>query len=309
MANRDSPAVARIFDRRTVRRRRDRTASRFPEYDFLFREVADRLADRLADITRSFATAIELGSRNGIVRRAVAGLGRIDRLVEADLSAAMVADGGLAVVADEECLPFAPAAADLVLSNLSLHWVNDLPGTLVQIRRILRPDGLFLAAMLGGDTLRELRRALIEAEEATSGGAAPRVSPFAGLADAAALLQRAGFALPVADTDTITVTYADALSLMRDLRGMGETNAILARPGGFTRRTTLLEATARYVELYADEQGRIPATFQILYLAGWAPHESQQRPLAPGSADKRLADALGTQERSAGETAGGRRKG
>ncbi len=301
MAKGDSSAVVRIFDRRAVRRHRDRAASRFPECDFLFREVAERLADRLLDVNRSFETGIGLGARGGILRGALAPADRVRWLVETDLSAAMIADSQPACIADEEFLPFAPACADLIVSNLSLHWVNDLPGALAQIRRTLRPDGLFLAAMLGGDTLRELRRAMLEAEESVSGGAAPRVSPFADLADAAALLQRAGFALPVADMDTITVTYADALSLMRDLRGMGETGAAVARPSAFTRRAVLLEAAARYAALYGNGEGRIPATFQVLFLAGWAPHQSQQRPLRPGSAETRLADALDAEERSAGE--------
>jgi SAM-dependent methyltransferase len=303
MAERASPDGIRIFDRRAVQRHRDRAAFRFSEYDFVFREVAARLVDRLTDINRTFGRAVELGAHGGILRDAVAESGKVEWLAATDLSYAMAAESAPAVVADEEFLPFAPASADLVLSNLSLHWVNDLPGALLQIRRALRPDGLFLGAMLGGDTLGELRRALIEAETATTGGAAPRVSPFADLADAAALLQRAGFALPVADMDTITVTYADPLALMRDVRGMGEANAVAARPAGFTRRATLSEAAARYAALFGGPDGRVPATFQVLYLAGWAPHESQQAPLRPGSAAARLADALGGDERPAGEKA------
>jgi SAM-dependent methyltransferase len=321
MAEREPLDSAHIFDRRMVRRHRDRAAFRFSEYDFLFREVAARLVDRLADINRTFGRAVDLGSHGGILRRALAGSGKIDWLVETDLSCAMVsglrragaasaaqAGGGVAVVADEEFLPFAPGSVDLVLSNLSLHWVNDLPGTLLQIRRALRPDGLFLGAMLGGDTLGELRRVLIEAETAATGGAAPRVSPFADLGDAAALLQRAGFALPVADSDTITVTYPDAIALMRDLKGLGEANAVAARPAGFTRRTTLFEAAARYAALFGDADGRVPATFQVLYMLGWAPHESQQKPLRPGSAAARLADALGSDEKPAGEKVGPSKK-
>jgi SAM-dependent methyltransferase len=295
----------RIFDRRAVRRHRARAARNLSDHEFLFREVADRLADRLADINRTFGRAVELGARAGMLREALSAGGKIASLTETGLSDA---DARLDMIADEEFLPFADQSVDLVISNLSLHWTNDLPGTLIQVRRALKPDGLFLAAMLGGDTLAELRHALIEAEAAITGGVSPRVSPFADLGDAAGLLQRAGFALPVADTDTITVTYEDALSLMHDLRGMGETNAVADRTKGFTRRAVLFDAAARYADLYGGADGRIPARFQILYLAGWAPHESQQKPLRPGSAASRLADALGTEERPAGEKAPGGEK-
>ena len=286
-----------IFDRRAVRLHRDRAAAHLSDHDFLLREVAGRLADRLADISQTFECAVELGARAGILRDAVSSAGKIDHLIETGLSGTH----GPGVVADEELLPFAAQSVDLVLSNLSLHWVNDLPGALIQIRRALKPDGFFLAAMLGGNTLTELRHALLDAETAATGGVSPRVSPFADLGDAAGLLQRAGLTLPVADIDTLTVTYSDSFALMRDLRGMGETNAVAARTMGFTGRSVLFDTAARYAALYADADGRIPATFQILYLAGWAPHESQQKPLRPGSAKSRLADALETDEHPAGE--------
>ncbi|HZD24669.1 MAG TPA: methyltransferase domain-containing protein, partial [Alphaproteobacteria bacterium] len=203
----------------------------------------------------------------------------------------------------EEALPFQPGSFDLVLSALSLHWVNDLPGALLQIRGALKPDGLFLAAMLGGDTLMELREALLLAEMELTGGASPRISPMADLREAGALLQRAGFALPVADSDRLTLTYAEPFSLLRELRGLGEASAGGSRPRGFARRA-LFEAAARiYHERHAGPDGRIPATFEVLYLIGWAPHESQQRPLRPGSAAQRLADALDTEEHSAGDQA------
>lgn len=301
MVGSDPSARAQVFDRHALRRHLRRAAARLAEHDFLLREVAGRLADRLADVNRTFECAVELGARGGILRDAIAPGGKVAALVETGLTPAQGRASRLDVVADEEFLPLAAGSVDLVISNLSLHWANDLPGALIQIRRALKPDGLFLAAMLGGDTLRELRHALIEAETAVTGGASPRVAPFADLADAAGLLQRAGFALPVADSDTLTVTYADAFALMRDLRGMGETNAVAARLRSFTPRSVLLDAATRYASSYGGADGRIPATFQILYLAGWAPHESQQRPLQPGSATTRLADALGTQERSAGE--------
>jgi SAM-dependent methyltransferase len=191
----------------------------------------------------------------------------------------------------------------LVLSTLELHWTNDLPGALLQLRQVLKPDGLLLASLFGGETLAQLRRALMEAELAEEGGAGPRVSPFADVRDLGQLLQRAGFALPVVDSDTITVTYADALALMRDLRAMGESNAVRERRRGFSRRATLFGAARRYAELFAGPDGRIPASFEIITLTAWAPHESQQRPLRPGSAATRLAAALGTTERSAGERA------
>ena len=293
----------RLFDRRAVRRHRDRAAASFRAHDFLFAEVAARLADRLEDVNRRFADVLDLGCRDGVMARALAARGGDASVTGCDPSLEMARRaGGRAVVADEDALPFGDGAFDLVLSALSLHWVNDLPGALVQIRRVLRPDGLLLAAMLGGGTLGELRRALIEAEDRIEGGASPRVSPFAELRDAGDLLQRAGFALPVVDADIITVSWPDALSLMRELRGMGETNAVAERRRGPTRRATLFAAAERYRELYGDGDGRVPATFEILYLTGWAPHASQQQPLAPGSAAARLADALDAEERPAGDT-------
>jgi SAM-dependent methyltransferase len=304
----DDPAAdpMRVFDRRLVRQRRDRAAPGLAAHDFLLREVAERLVDRLADIRRRFPLALDLGCHNGAVAAAIQGRGGIETLVQCDLSPAMAmraAPAGPALAADEEFLPFAAGAFDLVLSNLSLHWVNDLPGTLLQIRRILRPDGLLLAAMLGGETLHELRAALTEAEIAERGGATPRVSPFAELRDAAGLLQRAGFGLPVADTDTITVTYADALALMRDLRGMGEANAVRDRDRRPASRSLLARMAAIYQQRHGAADGRVPASFQVLFLTAWAPDPSQQTPLRPGSAKARLAEALGTVERPAGDKA------
>jgi SAM-dependent methyltransferase len=207
-------------------------------------------------------------------------------------------------VADEESLPFAPASFDLVVSAMDLHWVNDLPGTLIQINRILKPDGLLLAAMLGGATLWQLRQALATAESEIEGGLSPRVSPFADLRDIAALLQRAGFALPVADSETIDVEYDNALALMRDLSAMGESNLVAERRRSFSRRATLLRAAAIYGERFTLPSGRVVASFEVLFLHGWRPHASQPKPLKPGSAAKRLADALGGAEQSAGEKAG-----
>lgn len=285
--------IMTVFDRALVRRHRDRAAPGFAGFNFLMEEVAERLADRLEDVRRDFPTTLDLGCRDGTLGRVLAGRKGIETLVSCDLSPAFAAQASCpAVAADEEALPFADGAFDLVVSALDLHWVNDLPGALLQIRRSLKPDGFFCAAMLGGETLMELRRCLIDAELELSGGISPRVSPFAEIRDAGRLLQRAGFALPVVDSDTLTVTYSDALALMRDLRGMGETNTVLARRKVPARRELLFDAARRYAEHYAEEDGRIPATFQILYLAGWAPHESQQQPLAPGSGQIPLSDAI-----------------
>ena len=293
-----------VFDRLAVRRHRDRAAAGFAAHDFLKREVAERLADRLADMTRGFPLALELGAHDGTLARALSGRGGIATLVQCDLSPVMLARGqGLRVAADEERLPFAAGAFDAVLSVLSLHWVNDLPGTLIQAWHALRPDGLFLAALFGLGTLIELRQAFAEAELSGEGGVSPRVSPFVELRDAAGLLQRAGFALPVADAETIDVTYADPLRLMAELRGMGEANAVVERRKRFTRRATLLAAAAAYRDRFARTDGRVPASFEVIWLTAWKPDPSQQKPLRPGSAAQRLADALGTAERSAGEKA------
>ncbi len=298
------PDSMTVFDRAVVRRRRDRAAARLAAHDFLYREVADRLADRLADVNRRCPRALDPGCQTGALAAALEGRGGIETMGHCDLSAEMAALAPApAVAGDEEALPFAEGAFDLVLSSLSLHWVNDLPGALSQIRRALKPDGLFLAAMPGGETLKELRQALAEAEIAGEGGLSPRISPFVEVRDAGNLLVRAGFALPVADIETITVSYPDPLAVVRDLRGAGEANAVLERRRGPSRRTTLFSALARYGELYGDADGRVPATVQVIYLTAWAPDPSQPKPLKPGSAKTRLAEALGTAEIPAGERA------
>jgi SAM-dependent methyltransferase len=297
-----------VFDRGLVRRHRDRAAGEFGRHDFLVREVAERLAERLDDVTRDFPRALDLGCHNGVLSQVLGDRGAVETLIQSDLSAAMAhlaaGNGRPSLAADEELLPFAPGSFDLVMSVLSLHWVNDLPGSLIQIGRCLKPDGLFLAALLGGETLHELRAALLQAEIEVEGGASPRVSPFLDLADAGALLQRAGFALPVADRDVITVDYPDALTLMADLRAMGEANALEDRRRTPTRRATLLRAAALYQELFARDDGRLPATFDVIYLTAWAPHASQPKPLRPGSAAQRLAEALDTRELPTGDKVG-----
>ena len=282
-----------LFDRRAWRAHRER-ALRLGPVDFLHAEVAERLTDRLDVVNREFAAALDLGARNGALAHALGTRSGTSRVVAAEPAAAFLAGApGPRVAADPELLPFRDASFDLVVSNLILHWADDLPGALIQLRRALRPDGLLLAAMLGGQTLIELRTVLFEAELEEEGGVSPRVSPSIELSDAAALLQRAGFALPVADSETITVSYPDLLALLRDLRGMGETNALVARRRCL-RRTTLARAALIYAERFGDAEGRIPATFEILFLCGWAPHPAQPQPLPRGSATARLADALKT---------------
>jgi malonyl-ACP O-methyltransferase BioC len=302
-----SSDTLQVFDRAALRRHRDRAAGGWPAHDFLVREVGRRLVERLDDIRRDFPRVLDLGCHGGTLAELLAGRDGIETLVQCDLSPAMArraaGNGALTLAADEEALPFAPASFDLAISALSLHWVNDLPGALLQIRQALKPDGLLLAAMIGGESLHELRVAWMQAEIATLGGASPRVSPFAELRDLGNLLQRAGFALPVADFDEIPVTYADPFAAMRELRAMGEANAVADRSRSGLRRETLLRAAEEYQRRFALPDGRVPLTFQVLYLTAWAPHASQPQPLAPGSAKQRLAAALASEERSAGETA------
>ena len=253
------PPQARIFDRRLLRERRNRAAHGLHAHDFLLTEIAERLADRLSDIARRFPVALDLGARDGILARTLQGRGGIETLVQSDAALVNVRrlQGGSNLAADEELLPFKEQCFDAVLSNLSLHWVNDLPGALAQIRSSLKPDGLFLASLFGTGTLQELRTALMEAELAETGGASPRVSPFA------------------------------------DLRGMGETNILFDRLKQPTRRTVFARAAAIYQERFADAQGRLPATFQVLFLTGWAPAPSQQQPARRGSGQTSLKDVFG----------------
>ena len=294
-----------VFDRSTLRRRRERAARRWGDQAFLKREIAARVVERLDDVRRRFDLALDLGCHGDEIAAALGGRASVGTLVRADLGFGFArgADGP-ALVADEEALPFAPRAFDLVLSAMSLHWVNDLPGALIQIARILKPDGLLLGAMLGGGTLWQLRQALADAESEVEGGLSARVSPFADLRDAAGLLQRAGFALPVADSETIEVDYESALALMRDLGAMGESNLVAERRRGFSRRATLTRAAEIYGERFALPSGRVAASFEVLFLHGWAPHPAQPRAIRRGSASHRLAEALGTAEISAGEKAG-----
>ena len=292
-----------IFDRVLMRARRRRAAA-LGAATFLVDRVAEDFADRLATVLRRFAYALDLGTPTDAVRRALAASGKVDNIIAVDALADPASVGaGLAVAADEEALAFRDGSLDLVVSALALQYVNDLPGTLIQVRRALRPDGLFLAALAGGDTLAELREAFAAAEAEIEGGVSPRVAPFADLRELGALLQRAGFALPVTDVDRLTVRYATPFALMQELRRMGATNTLIERRRRPLRRATLVRMAEIYHERFSDPDGRIRATFEIVWLSGWAPHESQQQPLRPGSAQRRLADALGAEEISAGEKA------
>lgn len=297
-----------LFDRDLLKVRLDRAAPDYASADFLKRRTAEDVVMRLETILRRFPVAVDLGARNGAFSQALAAsdaAANIDVLFQTDLSARMLGTGnGLSVVADEERLPFGDATLDLAVSTLSLHWTNDLVGALIQIRRALRPDGLFIGAIFGGATLTELRQALLQAEDEVSGGASFRVSPFADAIDAAGLLQRAGFALPVADVDRVKVRYGHPIELLHDLRRMGETSVLLDRSRKPMGRRVLARAMEIYVERFAQADGRVPATFEIVAVTGWAPHASQQKPLRPGSAKMRLADALGSVEQSAGEKPG-----
>ena len=296
MAQGERPGPAAVFDRAALRAHRDRAAPGFEGGgDFLLRAVSERLGERLGDVKRRFTRVLDLGCHTGQLGPLLRARGPLDLHVEADLSHAMVrrASGPHRLVADEERLPLRPASLDLVVSALGLHWVDDLPGALIQIRRALVPDGLLLAAMLGGETLFELRDSFLHAEARREAGARPHVSPFADLRDAGALLQRAGFALPVVDGERLKVTYASPCALMRDLRAMGEGNAARGRGSRFARRATFREMAARYREGFGLPGGRVPATFHVLYLTGWRPHESQQQPARRGSARTPLATALG----------------
>jgi SAM-dependent methyltransferase len=295
-----------IFDRRLLRQRRDRAAKGVHGFDFLFVEIAGRLMERLEVVKRAFPLVVDLGSAHGALALQLQQRPGTERVICMDTSFAMLRQSSavLGVVADEEMLPFRAASLDAVVSNLNLHWVNDLPGALLQIKQALKPDGLFLAALPGGESLKELRQCLMEAELAVSGGVSPRVSPFIDSREMGALMQRAGFALPVVDSDTVTVHYSNPLKLMHDLRGMGASNATYNRLMKATRRNVLLEAARLYHEKFADAEGRVPATFQVIYTIGWAPHDSQQQPLKPGSAQHKLADALQTVEVPAGDKAG-----
>jgi SAM-dependent methyltransferase len=286
-----APSYPVIFDRALVRRNLMR-AHQQGFVDFLSRQVADELRERLALVLRDFSLVLDLNAPDQQIRQVLEQHSGIERVIRAASSLRR----GVDLVADEESLPFAPQVFDAVISSLSLQHVNDLPGVLAQMRAILKPDGLFIGCLLGGDTLKELRNVLMDAETELEGGIAPHIAPFADVRAMGGLLQRAGFALPVVDQDVVSVRYPHALALMRDLRGMGLGNALRDRRMRPLRRSTLMRALALYQERFAGADGRVRATFELIWLSGWAPHDSQQKPLKPGSAQKRLAEALGTVE-------------
>ena len=285
----DAPAA--LFDTALARRRLAR-AERGGYAGFLLDRLAEDLDDRLGAVLRGFTTVLDLATPAPAATRILAA--RYPEALRVRL--APLPEDGCVIVGDPELLPVAAGSIDLAVSLLALHAVNDIPGTLIQLCRALRPDGLFVGCLLGGATLTELRQSFGQAESEIEGGISPRVAPFAAVREVGALLQRAGFALPVADTDTLTVRYADVFGLMRDLRAMGLTNVLTDRRRTPLRRATLLRAAEVYAERFSDADGRIRATFEVLWLSGWVPHASQQKPLRPGTAQSRLADALGTVE-------------
>lgn len=281
-----------IFNRGLLKLRRDKCAKNFAKHAFLNQEISQRLIDNLQDIKRAFNTVLNLNVDKATIRDHL----QDSFILNQDISLNMARRSeSCAVQGDEEFLPFKDQSLDLVLSCLNLHWVNDLPGALAQIIHSLRPDGLFLAAALGGETLNELRSSMLKADIDQSGGSSPHISPFMDIRDGGALMQRAGFALPVVSTERITVKYSDAFSLMKELKGMGENNALIKGYKGLSSRALMMKVAQYYQDDFADAKGRIPATFDIIYMQGWAPHDSQQQPLKPGSAKMALKDALGAE--------------
>lgn len=286
-----SPPI--LFDRARLRKSRARRALSFPRHDFLHREAAVQLAESLAFIRHPFPTMVELGSHTGQLGSLLATRPGTERYIQCDLSPAVLNDkSGLRVALDAELLPFAENSVDAVVSVLDLHWVNDLPGSLAQICRMLKPDGLFMAVVPGGETLRELRHILTATDIARTGGAGPRVAPFIDVRDAGALLQRAGFALPVADSDQLTITYPSMFALMDDLRSSGQSNMLIGRTNHFTPKAFFMDAAARYAAEYNDAEERIPATVELITLTGWKPSVTQQQPAKRGSGKVSLTEVF-----------------
>jgi SAM-dependent methyltransferase len=290
-----------LFDRNLLAHRLDRAAGGFSQAHFLRERAVEDLIETLSAINRAFDITLDMAARDGAFGRAIAGTPVADKiglLIEGELSERLSAQqsGAARLIMEEEALPFGDDSLNLVVNGLSLHTVNDLPGVLVQVRRALKPDGLFIGSLFGGETLTELRACLMEAELEVRGGYGPRIAPFAESPDLIDLLKRTGFSMPVVDSDRVTVTYEHPLRLMADLRAMGESNILLQRPRKGLNRAILEKASALYFERHADAEGRIAATFEIITLSGWKAHDSQQKPLRPGSAKMRLADALGVKE-------------
>lgn len=290
-----SPSDILIFDRKKIRTQRNRAIEKMEDHNFLIEWTSNQLLSRLDTIKKEFPLSLQIGTRATLNKDKIPGL---ELLITMDST-----NTRNTVIADEECLPFAPESFDLIISALNLHTTNDLPGTLLQLKNTLKPDGLFLSAIMGGETLNELRDVFTQAEMEIKGGVSPRVAPFADMPQMGALMQRAGFNLPVVDSEIVTVTYDNLFKLMHDLRFMGEGNALNARSKSFNNRSFLMRAAELYKQRYSEPDGKIVATFEIIFLIGWAPHESQQKPLRPGSAENRLSDALGTKEFSTKEKA------
>lgn len=291
-----------IFDRTLLKMRRLKALrTHGADADFLLSHVCEDMLDRLSLVLRPFPTILELGGHTGQLANALRMREGTERVIRQEHHQDFFAQDPASashtiplqtVVGDEEALAFKAHSIDMIISPLSLHWVNDLPGSLFQIRNSLKPDGLFLATLLGNESLKELRTAFLQAESEQSGGASPRIAPFPELKDVGALLQRAGFALPVADQDILTVRYKSMFDLLQDLRKMGAGNALATRSRKSLHRDVLMRAAQIYQEQFSDDDGKIRATFQILSLSGWAPHESQQKPLQPGSAKTHLSQIL-----------------
>lgn len=290
-------SAPQLFDRALLARRLRRAAPSFAQAAFLKERVSEDMLDTLSAINRSFPLALDLGARGGVFGRMLKEspvADKIDLLIEADLTDAMLPGAG--VVLDAEALPFGDERLNLIVSGLMLHAVDDLPGLLAQALRALAPDGLFIGALFGGETLKELRACLMEAEIEARGGYGPRIAPFAESPDLIELLKRIGYAMPVVDSDRVSVSYEHPMRLLADLRRMGETNVLIERPRKGLNKAILTRMCELYAERFSDAEGRVTATFEIVTLSGWKPHESQQKPLRPGSAKMRLADALGVRE-------------
>ena len=285
-----------LFDQTLIDTNRLRALREGPA-DFLLDLVARELAERLGVIERHFERAVELHGHTGAAARAIAATGKVGSIERVESDPRLAGPGETVILSPLETVPLEPQSVNLIVSPLSLHLTNDTPGVFVQIRRALKPDGLFVAAIPGSGTLQELREVLLAAESEATGGASPRVIPFPDVRDIGGLLQRGGFALPVTDTETYTVRYDSILPLMKDLRAMGMANPLSGRSRRPLTRGVLLRAAELYAERFSDPDGRIRATFSVIYVSGWAPHESQQKPLKPGSAKMRLADALKQAER------------
>lgn len=275
-----------VFDRNIIRQKRNRCVQHLKNHGFLFDWVNNQINERLDVIKKDFPNVLQIGQRAQLKNP------KFKEVISLDCAKSLKPN----IIADEEILPFHHDIFDLITSNLTLHSTNDLPGALIQIKNCLKPDGLFIAGLFGGETLYELRQIMAEVELKQTGGITPRIAPFADLPQMGALMQRAGFNLPVIDSEIITVTYDNVFKLMQDLRLMGESNIIRSRKKNFTTRQFFHDVNELYKEKFSEDDGRIKATFEIIFIHGWKPHESQQKPMRPGSAKNRLSDALNTDE-------------